>query len=222
MLPANLNLASFELLKNLTSLHIPFDEQTIRLLALVGTKIKELSIFPVYNERRIEEWFSGLPKVFSSCPNLEYLSLKDVSGTCDMKDQVPLAEDLKLKKFYLDGFCAEAGGLLPFLFSAPKLEEVKLGHFSASVSAVEIVISLLSVEAIFKNVTKVDLGKCYALSKKKKMLTAMENLATHIISFSPKLLKFQFNFDSLTLDRDSYEMHPDGTFAHCLAIFNEI
>jgi len=106
------------------------------------------SIFPANSERRIDEWFFVLPKVFSSCPNLEYLSLKDVSGTCDMNNSVPFAEDLKLKKFYLDGFCPETGGGETWTHFC---------HFCVF-CAVEIVISLFfSEEAIFKNVTKVDL-----------------------------------------------------------------
>jgi len=223
ILPANLNLASFELLENLTSLYIAFDEQTIRLLAVVGPKLKELSINPAYIYTR--ESYSCLPKVFSLCRNLEYLSLMDVSGTCDMNHSVPgPAKELKLKKLYLNGNSSNAIGLLPFLFSAPKLEEIKLGNFSASPHAVEIVTSLLSVEAIFQNLTKINLGKVYKNGVgKKKLLVAMENLATCILSLSPRLHTFQFNFDSLSEKfGEKYKIDPNSTFAHSLAAFKKM
>jgi len=122
----------------------------------------------------------------------------------------------------MDGNHSEMKDLLPLLLSAPKLEEVKLGKFSMSMADVETLTVLLSEEAIFKHVTKVDFGSCYAREvSKEKLLRAMEKLSTRILSFSPQLQTFQFNFDSLT-EMEDYKIDPNSTFAHCLALFKKI
>jgi len=220
-----LNPAHFLLLTNLSSLELFFSMFTIPILAAVGQQLKELKIWPGTHDTSLGPGLVNLFQMFAVCPNLEYFAMDSFGGTYEMNVGIARAKDLKLKRLTLCNFDTfQAPGLLPFLLSAPQLEEVKLGTYNISIGDVETLISLLSEEQIFRNVIKVDLGIVYEFpsSGSKPFQAALEKLATHIISFSPQLQTLtRFNSVKITCEGENH-VEPNNTLAQCLALLERM
>jgi len=200
------NIMNYQLLlsfKNLTSLQVMASAQTIPILTLIGPKLKELSM-TIYSE------ISNLPdvlKVFTLCPNLEYLILLWFQGIVDWGIPVNVA-DWKLKKLAVGGNFHNDDGFLPLLFSAPLLEEVQLSFPGCSIlitkDCFETLIAQLSQRLLLQNVSTFELGQKVSFLKQSnnvyRRISEAETrgllkiLAKNIASFCPKLETACFNF----------------------------
>jgi len=179
--PENLEPQLLLQFKSLTSLQIEFNLQTIPVLALLGPKLKELSLIMMGNSSDS----SDMLKVFVHCTKLEYFALLNFyRGTVDLEVPV-LAENLKLKKVVLSGLFHQTEGFLPLLLKAPLLDEVKLGPIRFSQTDVEAFTKNLSMGIMFQNLTKIELGP--TLDSRTNALLDLESLAKSIVSFCPKL-----------------------------------
>jgi len=183
--------------RNLNSLKIVLDKQSIAVLTLVGPQLRELCI--KCPKRRLRDACLKVLKVFQLCPFLQVFELHSFKGSVDLAVPV-LAEQLKLKKLVLTGDFRQAEGLLPLIVSAPRLEQVKLDYISFSRDDTVQLVNLVSEQSILQNLTSfelvaisfVDMG--HSLTDQ---LLAMESVAKNIITFCPKLQTAQFDFDSL-------------------------
>jgi len=169
--------------ENLTSLGVPYENNTLQILSHIGSKLKELIFKSDYYKTEKESSFD-FPTVFVLCPNLENLQYFEFSG--DINQQVSLlAENLQLKKLHLKGEFCEASGFLTVVLSAPLLEDVTLEIYDKPKIDINILKSLLARRFVLQNVTKV------ALFYPDRFLE-MTSLSKHIVSFCPKLQTAEF------------------------------
>jgi len=212
---AYLNPAHLLLLTNLSSLDIRFNERSIPILASVGHQLKSLTIWPT-DDGSLGESCVHLQNAFALCPNLEFFGLKSYTEYVYLMEAgIVLPEATKLKILFVNGFFFGVRGLFPFLLSAPQLEDVRIEINHFSVHETETLTTLLSEERIFQNVTKVDLCVGWKLKYSSKLFKiAMQNLVSHIISFSPRLQILELQLGDQT---GEYTFRINSTLAGCLA-----
>jgi len=187
--PENLDTQLLLQLDNLASLHMFYGPQTLQALSFVGHKLKELCLCNDWsNTFSVPNPFYDVLRVFTHCPNLEYLVLFGFSGAVNL--DVPVAaESLKLKRLVLKGLFYEAPGFVPLVCRAPLLEEVKL-HVYCSKQDVDSLITLLMLEEMLQNVSKVELVHIH---RNNADLVA---LAKNVIASCPKLQTAHFGTES--------------------------
>jgi len=176
-------------LKNLAALEISYKKQTFKVLALIGLNLKELKF--KWELKREKESSFDLLNVFAFCPNLENFEFLDFNG--DINFQVPvLPENLKLKKLYLMGNFAQAEGFLPFILSAPLLEDIELNPSDASQNDFQKLETLLASGLILQNATSVSMGG-YFKRVSTDLFFGLQSFAKNIISFCPTLKTAKFD-----------------------------
>jgi len=188
--PRNLDTQLLLQFENLTSLHMFYDPQTLQALSFVGHKLKELCLSRDWSKTCTDaNPFYDVLRVFTHCPNLEYLVLLRFSGAVNL--DVPVAaESLKLKRLVLKGSFYGAPGFVPLVCRAPLLEEVKLEAY-CSKQDVDSLITLLMLEEMFQNVTSVELVYRGDLA-----LLDMIRLAKNVVASCPKLQTTHFEIET--------------------------
>jgi len=186
--PVNLDPGLFLHFKNLTTLEITYEKHTLRILALIGPKLKEVK-FKVHVNSLGENVISfDLLEVLTLCPNLESFEFLKFRGEVNLQGPDLVVANLKLKKVFLSGDFYFAEGFLSIILSAPLLEDVTLNTFNTPINDTVSLKTLLSKREIFQNVTSVVMAINVGFD-----LREMEKLARYIVGFCPKLKRAVFS-----------------------------
>jgi len=177
--------------RNLTTLEIPYEYHVLQILTHIGPQMKELK-FKLNLGFVVENETFELLVVLALCPNLETLEFLKFRGVVNLQGPVVLVESLKLKTLCLGGSFSETEGFLPFILSAPLLEDVTLETLFIPKIDIGRVESLLSNGEILQNLTSVVfVNQMLGLLSNKGEINT---LAKHFVSFCPKLQRADFGF----------------------------